>query len=339
MTHLPVSSFLGFLLLYLPAFQNAHGPEPVVITGKTMGTTYRIVYFDEPHHRNFSASVDSLLTKVNEAINTYDPRSEISQFNRSEKGVSLELPYLSDILRHARKIFKASGGAFDPTVMPLVNAWGFGPERVHPPRASQVDSLRQAVGFHRVRFTRWSVKKSDPRVQLDMGGIGQGYGADVIAEFLQKRGVKDLLVELGGEGIACGKNLQKQQPWRIGILDPSSTPDHQYFKAYVALRDKAFTTSGNYFNYRIIDGRKYGHTIDPVRGYPVENTLLSVSVFASDCTAADAWATAFMVMGIEKAITKVRSLRGVDALFIYSADDGTLKTFVTPGIEKEVIFE
>jgi len=339
MTDFAVLSFLSFFLLCFPPLQKANIHEPVVIEGHTMGTTYRIIYFDEPRHRNFKTSVDSLLVKVNKAINNYDPESEISGLNRSEEGIRFNLPYLPDILKKAKKIFRASGGAFDPTVMPLVNAWGFGPEKTQPPSASSVDSLRQLVGFDKVRFTRKAVKKSDPRVQIDMGGIGQGYGADVISEFLRKKGITHLLVELGGEGVACGENLKKQQTWRIGILDPNSTPDHQFFKAYVTLRDKAFTTSGNYFNYRIINGRKFGHTIDPVSGYPVENSLLSASVFASDCTTADAWATAFMVMGIEKAIAKAKNLRGVDALFIYSAEDGGLKTFVTPGIEKEVILE
>ena len=304
-----------------------------------MGTTYRVIYFDEPHQRDFKGSVDSLLQDVNKAINTYDPESEISKFNKSEKGISLKLPYLYDILQKAKKIFNASGGAFDPTVMPLVNAWGFGPGKSDVLSRKEVDSLKQLVGFERIDFNRERVTKTDARVQLDMGGIGQGYGADIIAGFLQSKGIRHLLVELGGEGLACGRNLEKDQPWTIGILDPNSTQDRQFFKAYVKLRNKAFTTSGNYFNFRIIDGRKIGHTIDPVSGYPVESSLLSVSVFATDCTTADAWATAFMVMGIEKAVAMVNKARGLDALFIYSGEDGDIRTHVTRGIEKEVILE
>lgn len=334
-----VLSILSIFFLCLSAFQNEVVHEPVVIEGRTMGTTYRIIYFDEPHRRNFKSAVDSLLGKVNEAINTYDPEAEISKFNRSETGISLALPHLYNILKRAEKIFRASDGAFDPTVMPLVNAWGFGPGKSRITAPEKIDSVKQLVGFDKIRFNRKIATKTDARLQLDMGGIGQGYGVDVIADFLESKGIEHMLVELGGEGLACGKNLQKDQPWRIGILDPNSTPDHQFFKAYVTLRDKAFTTSGNYFNYRIINGRKYGHTIDPVGGNPVQNSLLSASVFARDCTSADAWATAFMVMGIEKAIAKVKSVRGLDALFIYSTEDGQVKTYVTPGIQKEVILE
>lgn len=330
-----LSTFL--LCLSSPPTENVQ--DPVVIEGQTMGTTYRIIYFDEPRQRNFKTSVDSLLGKVNKAINTYDPESEISKFNKSEKGIFLVLPYLYDILKKAQKIFRASDGAFDPTVMPLVDAWGFGPAASGMPSPGKIDSLKKLVGFEKIHFKGKAVTKTRPGVQLDMGGIGQGYGADVIVEFLESKGIEHMLVELGGEGVACGMNLQKNQPWRIGILDPSSTPDHQFFKAYVTLRDRAFTTSGNYFNYKIINGRKFGHTIDPVSGYPVQGSLLSASVFARDCTTADAWATAFMVMGIEKAITKVKCLPALDALFIYSTEDGALKTFITPGIEKEVILE
>lgn len=304
-----------------------------------MGTTYRIVYFDEPRRRVFKDAIDSLLSVVNRSISTYDPEAEISRFNRSEKGISLQLPFLYDILKTAKKIYDRSDGAFDPTVMPLVNAWGFGPGRMLQPTPADIDSIKQFVGFEQVRFDRKSVSKIDRRAQIDMGGIGQGYGADIICQFLASEGIENMLIELGGEGIALGENLQKDQPWRIGILDPNSTPDHQFFKAYVTLEDQAFTTSGNYFNYRVVDGRKFGHTMDPETGYPVQHSLLSASVFARNCAVADAWATAFMVMGIEKAINKAKTLRGIDVLFIYSTEGGGLATYASPDMEKNIILE
>ena len=311
----------------------------MVVEGRTMGTTYRIVYFDEPRRRVFKDDIDSLLSVVNKSISTYDPEAEISRFNGSEKGISLQLPFLYDILKTAKKIYDRSDGAFDPTVMPLVNAWGFGPGRMLQPTPADIDSIKQFVGFEQVRFNRKSVSKTDGRAQIDMGGIGQGYGADIICQFLASEGIENMLIELGGEGIALGENLQKDQPWRIGILDPNSTPDHQFFKAYVTLEDKAFTTSGNYFNYRVVDGRKFGHTMDPETGYPVQHSLLSASVFARNCAVADAWATAFMVMGIEKAINKAKTLRGIDVLFIYSTEGGGLATYASPGMEKNIILE
>lgn len=328
-----------FVLLTTPLKTQSPPEEPMVIEGKTMGTTYRIVYFDDPRRRDFKEAVDSLLLQVNKAINTYDPTAEISRFNESEKGISTALPFLYDILKKARKIFKASGGAFDPTVMPLVNAWGFGPAKASQPSSGDVDSIKRYIGFDKISFDKRNVTKTGRNVQLDMGGIGQGYGADVLCKFLESRGIRHMLIELGGEGLALGKNLKKDQPWRIGILDPNATLDHQFFKAYVTLEDKAFTTSGNYFNYRIVNGRKFGHTIDPVTGYPVQNSLLSASVFARDCATADAWATAFMVMGVEKAVAKVKTLRGIDALFIYSTEGGSLETYITPGMKKNIILE
>jgi len=327
-----------FLLCFFPINPEEIQQEPIVVEGRTMGTTYRIVYFDEPGRRNFQHAVDSLLVKVNKAINAYDPDAEISRFNRSARGIPFELPYLYDIVKKARKIYRASNGAFDPTVMPLVNAWGFGPGKFMDPSKSNIDSLRKLTGFNRIRFSKKRIRKSDPRMQLDMGGIGQGYGADVVFQFLKSKGIQHILVELGGEGLAFGKNLSKNKPWRIGILDPNSTSDNQFFKAYVTLENKAFTTSGNYFNFRIINGRKYGHTIDPVEGYPVQTSLLSASVFASECTSADALATAFMVMGVEKAIAKLKTLPGIDALLIYSTETG-MATYITPGIEKNITLE
>jgi thiamine biosynthesis lipoprotein len=195
------------------------------------------------------------------------------------------------------------------------------------------------VGFQNVNLTQDSIQKRDPRIQLDFGGIGQGYGADVVTEFLLSKNITDMLVELGGEGIALGKNLKTDKPWEIGILDPGSTYENQFFKAYVSLKDKSFTTSGNYFNYREVDGRKYSHTIDAHTGFPSERAILSASVFAQDGVTADVWGTAFMAMGHEKAISQLKQHPELEAILMYSAPDGKLKTFVTDGISAFVKLE
>ena len=332
--------FLTFLVLsFSSAYAQVSSKEPLVVEGKTMGTTYRVLYFDGPRYRDFSSSVDSLLIVVNKAINTYDPSSEISRFNRSDKGIRTKDFHFRNILKRCADIYKGSGGAFDPTVMPLVNAWGFGPGKSFVLSQEGVDSLKKFIGFDKIRVTKKKVRKKRTATQLDMGGIGQGYGADVIFKFLKTKGVDHMLVELGGEGIASGKNLTKDKPWTIGILDPNSTPEDQFFKAYVSLEDQAFTTSGNYFNYRVINGRKLGHTINPSTGFPVQHSLLSASVFAPDCTTADGWATAFMVMGIEKAKSIVTSIKGMEAIFMYSDEEGRIHTHITPGINKQVTLE
>jgi len=330
-------SFLLVILIAGTAFQRK-APVPIRMEGATMGTTYHITYFDKKK-RDFKKSVDSLLAVVNRSINTYDPRAEVSEFNKSAKGVAIHLPYLYPPIKKAHEVFTASKGAFDLTVMPLVNAWGFGPAKPMRPDSSKIDSLRTFVGFQKIRYTTDSVVKSDPRVQLDFGGIGQGYGADVVAGFLRSKGITDMLVELGGEGMAVGRNLASGKPWQVGIIDPRSTIDHQFFKAYVTVKDRSFTTAGNYFNYYEIDGRKYSHTIDPQTGFPAQRALLSASVFAADCMTADAWDTAFMVMGHEKAIALLNQHPELEAILIYSLPDGKLETYATPGLKTSVIFE
>jgi thiamine biosynthesis lipoprotein len=307
--------------------------EPVRIEGETMATTYHITYFDR-EQRNFKREVDSLLVLVNQSINNYNPNSEVSVFNKSE-GFRFKLPYLFPPIKVAQKVYTDSEGAFDPSVMPLVNLWGFGQQKVIRPDSSKIDSILSFVGFDKIKFSEDSIWKLDPRAQLDFGGIGQGYGADVITDFLKLKGIKNMLVELGGEGMAAGTNLQSGKPWELGILDPNSTNDNQYFKAYVSLSDKSFTTSGNYFNYREIEGKKYSHTIDPSTGYPATRAILSASVFAGDGTTADAWATAFMVMGHEKAIEILKKHPEIDAFLIYSTPEG-LATFATEKISPQI---
>ena len=304
--------------------------EPIKIEGETMATTYHITYFDKKG-RNFKSSVDSLLVLVNKSINNYDPESEISRFNKSKSSLKFSLPYLLPPLKKSQEVVSGSQGAFDPTVMPLVNAWGFGPAKRTRPDSTKIDSLKSLVGFEKIQFNADSVWKLEPRTQLDFGGIGQGYGADVISDFLRSKGVENFLMELGGEGMAGGRNLKTDKPWELGILDPNSTHENQFFKAYVSLENKSFTTSGNYFNFREVDGKKYSHTIDPETGYPVQREILSASVFATDAITADAWATAFMVMGHERALETLKKHPELDAFLIYSTATG-VSTFATEKI-------
>lgn len=303
---------------------------PIQLQGETMATTYHITYFDE-QHRNFKASIDSILIHVNQSINTYNPNSEVSQYNQGTT-FKFKLPYLLPPIKKSHEVFIATQGAYDPTVMPLVNLWGFGWKKIDRPDTSKLDSIRTIIGFEKVQYNEDSLWKLEPRVQLDFGGIGQGYGADVITDFLKSKGITNMLVELGGEGMACGINLQTKKPWQIGILDPNSTREKQFFKAYVALQNKSFTTSGNYFNYRIVDGKKYSHTIDPITGYPAQRAILSASVFADDCSTADAWGTALMVMGHEKGMALLKKNPAIEAFLIYTDSTGTMQTYSTPGI-------
>ncbi len=318
-------------------YRQSQAPHPLKLQGDTMGTTYHITYFDQ-RGRNFQSSVDSLLILVNKSINTYDSASEISRFNQSNRSFVFSLPYFLPPLVTSQAVVTGSHGAYDPTVMPLVNAWGFGPRKVERPDTAEILRVRDYVGFEKLSFNKDSVWKNDPRVQLDFGGIGQGYGSDVIAEFLRSKGIENFFIELGGEGVASGKNLVENRFWEIGILDPNSDYLEQRFKARAMLKNQGYSTSGNYFNYRVVDGRKYSHTIDPVSGFPVERELLSATVFAADCSTADAWATAFMCMGHEKGIQLLAQHPELGVLFMFSTPDG-IKTYVSPAMKNELVIE
>jgi thiamine biosynthesis lipoprotein len=309
--------------------------EPIKIEGKTMGTTYHITYFDS-EKRNFKNEIDSILVLVNKSISTYDTTSEISRFNRAAHSLRFSLPYFLTPLKVSQQVVSASQGAFDPTVMPLVNAWGFGPQKVTNPDTAIIEKVKEYIGFEKLNFNQDSVWKIDPRVQLDFSGIGQGYGADVITDYLKSKGIENALVEVGGEGMAIGINIQSKKPWRLGIVDPVQP---ETFKGYVNLENKSFSTSGNYFNYRVVNGRRYSHTIDPMTGYPTERPILSVSVFASTCTLADAWATAIMCMGHERAIEVLKSHPELGVCLFYTSESGEVMRYATENMNSYLSFE
>lgn len=331
------SLVLLLLILGVWMYRSRNTVVPIKLEGKTMGTSYHITYFDDKG-RNFQFAVDSLMILVNRSINTYDSASEISRFNRSPYSFRFSLPYFYPPLKKSREVVSGSRGAYDPTVMPLVNAWGFGPKKIQRPDTTEIMTVRNFVGFEKMNFNKDSVWKTDPRVQIDFGGIGQGYGADVIADFFRSKSVMNFFIELGGEGVAWGKNLLEDRNWEIGILNPNSDYVEQKFIATTHLLNEGYSTSGNYFNYREVDGIKYAHTIDPVSGFPVEHPLLSATVFAVDCATADAWATGFMSMGHLKGIEILKDHPELAVIFVYSTADG-LKTFVSESIRQEVIIQ
>jgi thiamine biosynthesis lipoprotein len=188
------------------------------------------------------------------------------------------------------------------------------------------------VGFDKISFNNDSVWKVDVRAQLDFSAIAKGYGVDVIADFIYSLGVENVLVEVGGEVVAKGINLRTNHPWQLGILDPSSTQENRKLYAYVPLKDQGMATSGNYFNYREVNGVKISHTINPKTGYPIEHPLLSATVFAKDCMTADAWATAFMVMGLEETKKILEARKDLNAFLIYSDEDGSIRSHATPNL-------
>ncbi|MEY3052642.1 MAG: hypothetical protein RLY31_2427 [Bacteroidota bacterium] len=333
-----------------------------VVQGQTMGTYYRVTYRDSLG-RDFSRPVDSLLLAVNQEISTYIPEATISRFNRSDSTFSLELSFdayaacaedpkacIAVPNRHfyanylaAKVAHFLTGKAFDPTIMPLVNYWGFGYEphvAVQRTDSVRVDSLRRFVGLDKIslydRNGTAVMRKAAPGVQLDFGGTGQGYGIDVVAELLELHGIRDYLVDIGGECRARGRNPSGEW-WTIGINTPRPDAPTTEFTQLVRLKDQSVSTSGNYRNFYEVDNRRYSHFISPFTGFPEQSNLLSVSVFGRDCLMPDALGTGLMVMGLDSAYALVNRLEGIEALFIYSDEAGHLQTRHTTGLASALV--
>jgi FAD:protein FMN transferase len=319
---------LLLLIFIVYKYREGNNEKKVVINGTTMGTTYAIKYLHK-EGLNFQASIDSLLEVFNQSMSTYIPDSEISLFNKNSD-FEFRLPYFYPVLEKSQEVYEATGGAFDPTIMPLVNAWGFGPSKERVPDSSTVLYLLQLVNFKNIVFNDKVVKKTMPGAMLDFSAIAKGYGVDVIADFLASKDVKNMMVEIGGEVVCRGVN-ESGNLWTIGIDKPDL--EQRSFQAIVKLENKAVATSGNYRNFYVKDGKKYAHTLSPVTGFPVEHSLLSASVFSKDCMTADAYATAFMVMGLEKAKEVLEKHKELDAFLIYADENGQYKTFTTEGLK------
>jgi len=337
-----------FLLIVLAAVGcNRDKPDQTVATnymvleGQTMGTYYGLNYADSLS-RNFQAAVDSLLEEINSGVSTYIESSLISRFNQAEATFILD-DTVSGPGRHflenyhvAKAVFIQSGGAFDPTVMPLVNYWGFGytPKRkVMAVDSSAVDSLLRFVGFDKVTLNGNTLRKSLPGVQLDFGGCAKGYGVDAMCRLLESNGIVNYLVNIGGEVRAKGVNA-KGQDWKVGINKPEEDAALETVEVAFPLKNRSVSTSGNYRNFYEINGAKYSHTINPRTGFPERTTLLSASVFAENSLLADAYGTAFMVLGKEKALKLAQSLNGVDACLIYGKEDGGMGVEYTQGLKE-----
>jgi thiamine biosynthesis lipoprotein len=310
--------------------QNAASEERVSFNGQTMGTYYNIIYI-HPDGIVFKKEIDSLLLVWNNSLSTYIRDSEISRFNRT-KQLYFESPYFFPVLKKSKEIFEATGGAFDPTVMPLVNAWGFGPEDREMPDSSEVKKLKQLVNFKYISFDSVHVWKKKAGVELDFSAIAKGYGVDVVGNFLSQQGIKNYLVDIGGE-ITCKGINERGTPWTTGIEDPQVQFNERKIMAVIEVSDKAIATSGNYRNFYVKDGMKYAHTISPFTGYPVQHSLLSATVVADSCMTADGFATAFMVLGVEPSIQILNEHPELDAYFIFSDEEGQIKTYMTEGFK------
>jgi thiamine biosynthesis lipoprotein len=307
----------------------------VVFSGNTMGTSYRVVYLDEGG-RDFQVSIDSLLFVFNQSLSTYIPDSEISRFNIGDSLV-FESPFFYPVLKSSKEIFKLTDGAFDPTVGPLVNLWGFGPGGPQLKDSLNIDQLVKLIGFNNILFDETVVKKRTSGIKLDFSANAKGYGVDIVADFLQNKGIVNYLVEIGGELLAKGIN-EKGEIWKVGVSRPEEEGNADQLYSIIALDNRAMATSGNYRNYYELDGLKVSHTINPATGRPVRHGLLSATVVAQDCMTADALATALMVMGTEKAIQLQKKHGNFEIFLIYNDEEGNMKSFASEGIKPFLSF-
>jgi thiamine biosynthesis lipoprotein len=304
-------------------------PRMYHISGQTMGTiVYNVKYIDKCVE-GLDQEIAQELLAFNASLSTYIPTSEISTLNKQES-FAFQSSYFYPVLKKSKEIYRATGGTFDPSIGPLVQAWGFGVDKSIPTLDSTtVDSLRAIIGFDKVSFNEDEVN-IPANFQLDFSAIAKGYAVDVIAELLESKGISNYLVEIGGE-VRCRGENEEEKAWSLGIEDPTVSADEQRLMAIVRLRDLSLATSGNYRNYYEQDGKVFAHIIDPRTGYSAKHNLLSASVFASDCMTADAYATAFMVLGLEYS-KEIIAAQDLDAILIYRSKSGIV-SFVSEGIK------
>lgn len=296
------------------------------------GTTFTVTYQCDS---DMSQSIKAELMKVDYSLSPFNKESVITAINNNED-VKPDKMFM-DVFLLAMDVSRETDGAFDITVAPLVNAWGFGFKSGEKPTARQVDSLRQIIGYQKITVDHGKIRKQDPRMMLDCSAIAKGYGTDVVANFLRQRGVKNFMVEIGGEVVTCGVNPERV-PWKVGVIKPeddSLSVSHE-LQTILNVTDIAMATSGNYRNFYYQGGKKYAHTINPKTGYPVQHNILSATVLAKTCALADAYATSFMVMGLDKAQKVLEQHPELMVYFIYDDGQGKNAVWFSPSLKDKI---
>ncbi len=322
------------VLASVTLFSCKQNSELYKIAGETQGTTYHMIY--EGSDLDMKKQVDSLLHIFDMSLSTYEPYSVISKVNQ---GNNVEVDELfKQMFNKAKEVTENSDDAFDITVGPLINAYGFGYGKQETKIDSAlIDSLLQYVGMDKIKIVGNRCIKSDDHVQISANAISQGQAVDYIADYFEKKGIKNYMIEIGGE--LKVKGLKNGMKWRVGIDKPyeGNNVAGQDLQTILAITDKAVATSGNYRKFYVKDGKKYSHSINPKTGYPAFQNILSATIFADDCMTADAYATACMVSGLEKSKEIVKKV-GLDAYFVYSDEEtGEYKIWYTDNVKKMII--
>ena len=301
--------------------------------GLVFGTVYKITY---QHADDLQNDIKEAMMEVDNSLSPYNPGSIITRINHNQDTTLNE--HFTQVFELAQKISTETEGAFDITVAPLVNAWGFGSKNSIEIDPSIIDSLRQFVGYQKIKMVDGKMVKEDPRLMLDCSAIAKGYGVDRVARLLDKKGVQHYMVDIGGEVVVKGKN-PRMKTWRIGINKPveDSLSVNQELQTILEVSGIGMATSGNYRKFYYKDGKRYAHTIDPRLGTPIQHNILSATVIAKDCTTADAYATAFMVMGLEKAKAFCEQHPELNAYLICAGEGDSYEIYYTPGMEKYIV--
>ncbi len=311
-----------------------HTPSLVQLQGPAQGSTFHISYYSD-EAKDLRPQIDSILLAVDKSMSTYDSTSLISYFNSGNNDVFVD-PMFVAVMNESFRIAELTGGAFDVTVAPLVNAWGFGFKKADEVTPALIDSLLQFVGKGKLTMTGNVISRSTPGVMIDFNAIAQGYTVDLIGDFLEAQGISSYFVEVGGELKARGAKPDGTL-WKAGIDKPLPTGEaDRQLQATLHLDNVSLATSGNYRKFYEKDGHRLAHTIDPRTGYPVEHNLISASVVTKNCMTADALATAFMVMGLEKSKLYLQKHSDIEAYLIYHTIDSGWQTFVTPGLQNKL---
>lgn len=331
-----IFSLLAIIIGVTSCTNNQAADDEVVIyrksikTGTAQGTYYAITYYDSLD-RDFGADIDQVLKDFDQSCSNYQPESVISKVNRNEDVVLDDL-FIGNF-ELAQQVAQETQGDFDITVRPLVELWGFGIQNQREVIQSDVENVLSYIGYDKIRIVDGKIEKNDPRIMLDFNAVAQGYSVDVMTQFFDSKGVKYFLVDIGGELYARNAKPDGTH-WKVGVEQPADSAQYgENLSAVISLENCGMATSGNYRKYYIRDGVKYAHTISPHTGYPVQHTLLSATVVAPNAALADAYATAFMVMGIVKAKLLLATHPNLDAYLIYSDSLGQFKTFSTPALK------
>ncbi|WP_339611883.1 FAD:protein FMN transferase [uncultured Planktosalinus sp.] len=328
--------FFCLLILSLSCKNKETSTSLIQNSGEALGTTYSIQYDGDQDYHEALIKVFDL---VNQSMSTYLPSSDISKINVGDSTVIID-KHFETVYLLSKNIWTETNGYFDPTVGPLVNAYGFGPQgKLRGIDSTQVDSIKEFVGFEKLLLTKDNIiKKQDPRTFIDFNAIAKGYTIDLLGKTLDSNNIQNYLIELGGELLAKGDNKNTGNDWIVGIDDPTQTEERRLIKK-IKLKNAAMATSGNYRKTRIDPetGTHYVHSINPKSGWPKKSNVLSVSVLAKTCAEADAYATAFMVMELEETHFFLEEHTTIDAYVIYVDEEGNLQEWLTEGFQKIVL--